>query len=350
MKKHADVFVAVFTVAVAVLLLVFWRDATEGAINGLKLSAGTVIPSLFPFMVLSGFVSLSGIGRVMSIPLALIFGRVFRMPPSGAVTFLLSFVGGYPAGAKTISTMTEVGALERNYAENLFLLCINPGPAFVVTAVGGMMWGSSEIGWVLLISQLFATLIVAFIIRPKRKTVTHSVGTPLTFIDSFITAVGNACSACVTISGYIVLFAVISEISGNIMKSMGLPELLSVLISGVLEVTTGVKLASEMGGISGLLLCSFFIAFGGISVLFQCLQAVHTVGIHPKNLLNVRLAIATLSTMFVFFYLNIFSGSAATWSDLLPHYPVATADNVVGGMAIIAMSAIVVGIFDRSGR
>jgi hypothetical protein len=56
-------------------------------------------------------------------------------------------IGGFPTGARTLSAMVGAGKMRRQDAERMLAFCVNPGPAFVLVAVGQKMFGSPQIGW-----------------------------------------------------------------------------------------------------------------------------------------------------------------------------------------------------------
>ena len=80
-KAGAKISSVILTTALSIAFLLFLLR-TDVAINymknGLKLCANTVIPSLFPFMIVSSLLVSSGVGvricRPLSLPARLIFG------------------------------------------------------------------------------------------------------------------------------------------------------------------------------------------------------------------------------------------------------------------------------------
>ena len=61
MKKIKGYFIAVLTILYALALLVYSRDVSQGIISSLKTCLNVIIPSLFPFMVVSGIIISSGL-------------------------------------------------------------------------------------------------------------------------------------------------------------------------------------------------------------------------------------------------------------------------------------------------
>ena len=151
----------------------------EGIHNGLTLCATVILPSMFPFMVLSAFLVKSGlalrIGRVLEKPTRLLFG----LPGCAATAILMSMIGGYPVGAKAVSELKESGELTESQCSRMFCFCVNAGPAFLIFAVGSNMLGSVQVGVILYASQLIASLLIGIGSRFFLKEKTGGDGAPL---------------------------------------------------------------------------------------------------------------------------------------------------------------------------
>ena len=69
--------------ALLALLLLFPRQAAEGARSGLSVCAGVILPSLFPFLVLSSLFSSLGLPAVLARLAGPLLQRL-SLPPEGA--------------------------------------------------------------------------------------------------------------------------------------------------------------------------------------------------------------------------------------------------------------------------
>ena len=86
----------------ATLALMFWpQEAMEAAREGLRLCYNVILPSLFPFFVLSALVVDLGLAGYIGRALEGIMRPLFNVPGACASAFALGFVGGYPVGART---------------------------------------------------------------------------------------------------------------------------------------------------------------------------------------------------------------------------------------------------------
>ena len=70
--------------------------------QGFAMWAECVLPSLFPFMVITLIFIKTGIAEKAALPLKRVTGA-FKLPPAAAICFVISICSGYPAGAKAVA-------------------------------------------------------------------------------------------------------------------------------------------------------------------------------------------------------------------------------------------------------
>ena len=146
--------------------------------KGLVLCSGTVIPSLFPFMVISELIVSSGVGISISRFLRRPMRAIFGVSEAGAATFLLGAVCGFPIGAVTSVSMYDQGVISKDELEHIMIFCNNPGSAFVISVVGTSLFGNKMLGLLLYGSVILSSVLVGIIGRfffPKHKPRTAAV-------------------------------------------------------------------------------------------------------------------------------------------------------------------------------
>ena len=139
-----------------VLLFLLPEAAKNGAWQGLLACAEVVVPSLFPFMTVSLFLTKTGLPKWVSRPLDLLCRGLFL--DRHGVDILLSFTAGFPVGGLLIAEEYKAGLLNERRAAARMTYCVNSGPAFIITAVGLGMLGSAEIGLLLFLAVTAAAL------------------------------------------------------------------------------------------------------------------------------------------------------------------------------------------------
>ena len=126
MSKHTE-FIAFFirqklqlpalyirTAALLLLALLLLRHRTAaaaGVVSGIHTCLGTLIPSLFPFILLACLCTNSRAAQVLFRPLSPVMRHVFRLPACAAPAVLLGLTAGYPTGAKITANLYATGKL-----------------------------------------------------------------------------------------------------------------------------------------------------------------------------------------------------------------------------------------------
>lgn len=292
----------------SVLMLCSARAAVCGALDGLRLSGFTVIPSLFPFFVLSNLLLQLGLGAVLSRPLRKIFQALFGVSAAGATAFLFGLLGGYPLGAKTVVSLYKQREVSQRDAERLFLFCNNTGPSFFVGAVGVALFGRATVGLALYAIHLLGAVCTGFLlscVRPQPRSAYHVTPEPAAapaFGQAFSAAVLAACQSMLSISAFVVFFSALLAVlraTGVIGFLTGLlPGAASrwqALLLGCVEITSGVAALAEQPPAAAFCLASVLVSFGGMCVHFQAMAQCAGTPLRPVGYLGSKLLHAVIS-------------------------------------------------------
>ena len=136
--------------------------AMQGAAHGMQLCCETVIPSLFPFLVLCELLLQSPLAAFFGIPfvpLARALGIRSRRAPAALFCGLL---GGFASAARSVDRMYRESEISQREASVLLVCCVGSSPAFIIGSAGYAMLGSVKAGWFLLAGQFTASLICGF--------------------------------------------------------------------------------------------------------------------------------------------------------------------------------------------
>ena len=91
-----------FFICFLLFLLLFPEESAESAKSGLMLWFYTLLPSMLPFMILSGILMKAGfIEKVLSFTKGF-WKSVFHLSPMGGYGLLMGIFCGYPMGAKLL--------------------------------------------------------------------------------------------------------------------------------------------------------------------------------------------------------------------------------------------------------
>lgn len=241
-------------------------EMSEYVKDGMRLAVECVIPSSFPFMIISDLYLYLGRPENLRV-LGRVFSRMLGLPISGLSAFICGNIGGFPIGAKMVCDIYSSGAISKEDAERLLPLSSNPSCAFVIGGVGLGIYRDARIGVLLLISIWTATLLCGFI---TRANVDNSQITDYKHKQSysFVNSVKGAGVSSVGIISFISLFSVINGLIKKHVKYVPL----TYIFSAISEVTNAVKsfslLPSKMN-FAALVLSAFSLGFGGLSVAMQ---------------------------------------------------------------------------------
>lgn len=256
------------------ILILDSNTAFTGAQQGIDLCLRTVIPSLFPFFVLSILLTstLSGVNFALLRPL----GSLFNLPKGFESILIPGFLGGYPAGAQSIGYSLQINNITINSAQRLLLYCNNAGPAFIFGILGSV-FPEKWMVWALWGICLLSSLLCA---RMLPNDQTRAVAIPRETI-SLSKAMNQAIRTMATVCGWIVLFRIIIAFLQRWFLWL-LPAPLQVLIIGILEISNGCcELLSITDVRLRFLICSGLLSFGGLCVTMQTASVIGELSILP---------------------------------------------------------------------
>ena len=238
--------------------------------EALKLCATGLIPSLFPFMVISDILSKSNAGQIIRkfvcTPISLALGT----SRDGSFAVLLGLLCGFPIGARVALSLHRDGRISRAELSHVMSFCNIPSPAFVCGTLG-VMFGSVGFASLLFASLLISCLIIGisgrFIFKYEKQKTAQSSGADV--LEIFAPSVGNACSVMLCVCGYVVFFSVIYGYIRSLCDACGAPDIIPTVCSGLLEISGGMSCLSSYNGAWRVPLAGFFAGFSGLSVFFQ---------------------------------------------------------------------------------
>ncbi len=305
--------VALCLVGFALALVLRPADAAAGAKTGLNLCAQVVLPSLFPFFVLSALVTELGLGSALGRWCGPVMEAIFGVSGGGAAALLLGLIGGYPLGARTVAQLYEQGQLSRQDGERLLLFCNNGGPAFILSVAGASVLGSVRAGWLLLGIHIVSALCCGLLgrwLRPGTEPVRPSPGSApavrsVRFSQAFTNAISSAVQSALNVCACVVLFAVILRLVRlfgllrpeiRLLEGLGMDGVCAeALLSGMVELTNGAALLEGASVYYAVPVAAFLLGFGGLSIFCQTTSMLAASGLSPLWCLKGQLLHGSLS-------------------------------------------------------
>lgn len=283
------------------LALLTYPQAVDGGINrGLSICYTVIIPSLFPFLVLTGFVTRSGIIRIIGKRMEKITRFLFGLPGECSGAILIGLVGGYPAGGAAVAELMRQNSISRRDAKRLLMFCVNAGPAFIISTVGAGLLNNTQIGIVLFAAHIVASLLIGIVGRFFRtSSVVESSYKPMESVpvsSALAESVNTACRSMLYMCGFVVLFTALQALADVSGLSQGIGNGLSVVfnlfgvsardadcILPIITEVTGGCVAASTASQSRIWLLGMALGWGGLSVHCQLASTLHEYGVMGKT-------------------------------------------------------------------
>lgn len=255
--------ITVFAGIGMLILILDSHTVLLSALEGINLCLYTVIPSLFPFLVISGIIT-GNIGS-QSKNTFLKFEKVLGIPRGASAVVLLGLLSGYPNGAQNIHQIYIEEKISKKDAERMLPICNNAGPAFIFGMIS-TLFTNVWIPWILWTIQILSTLFLSVILPEKSKSALK-YNHPQT--GSIITSLQTATRSMVYICSWVIMFRIILGVMELRLLKV-LPTFVKILICGFFELTNGILALNLIENEAvRFILVSLFLSIGGLCVLLQ---------------------------------------------------------------------------------
>lgn len=304
--KNSHRFILTIIIFTYILLLFFFPIlCIEGAKNGLLLWFEQLLPSLLPFLILSGLCVRFGLTDFIG-KLFYPFFRFLPISKQGCYPIVIGFLSGYPVGAKTCADMLIEKKLTKREASFLLCFCNNASPMFLTgfTACSclGLVKYRYLIFFIIVISGFFSALLLyPFIFKHMSETYPNSILTAASVepikenkkepktssaIQKLDETILSSFEIMVKIGGYIILFSIpamlfLSLFSYLLSDSNNFSVFLPAIVLGMLEISTGVSFlgSAALPLLIKIVLTLSVCAFGGFSALAQTKSVIGSSGL-----------------------------------------------------------------------
>ena len=295
MKKHWRRDACLVLCGILLWLLRDAGDVRAAAVRALSLCAGTVIPSLFPFLALSSLLIALGFGQWLSPYLSGLMTPLFRLPGQASGPLLLGLVGGYPIGAQSAAELYRQGLLTKDEAERLLAFCNNSNPIFLISVLGSGIFGSVRTGVWLWLIHLISAVLTGLLFRGSGTVSRRSAARPIpcrvvSLSSAVVSSVRSAADGMLSVCAFVTLFYVL------VSPLAGLSGLLPTALVGLVELFSLTPLLTP--DVSGFVLAAACAGWGGLSVLCQTAAVLDGTGLRLAPCVRGKALQALLSATF----------------------------------------------------
>ena len=322
-----EIFTAAALLLCALALICWPKDVSSAVQEGLRLCYNVILPSLFPFFILTSLVISLGLAGYLGRLLEPVMRPLFHVGGPCAAALALGFVGGYPVGARAALTLYEEGQCTKTECERLLAFCNNSGPAFILGVVGAGVFADSRVGLLLCLVHALASFCVGLVFRFYRirdKGSGERASSPIAaqrFTTAFTGAVKGAVTSTLNICAFVVCFTVIirlcflsgilpalAALLGRVFSPLGFTQQWAQrLLTGLLELSSGVAALSGDGSFTGRAsMAAFLLGWAGISVHCQVLSFLGESGLNTRTYIGGKLLHGVFSAGLTALLLRLF--------------------------------------------
>lgn len=313
LNKNTKIIAAIIITTFCVLILIKYPDlSAEGIRKGAELCAGTMVPSLFPFLVVSSFFSNSGAVDFLGEKTENFFRRFFSFSGNAGSVFVMGLFSGFPVGCSLAGELYSRNKITSDEAKRIILSSVNAGPAFVIGAVGSMMLSSFRAGCIIFLSLTLSSVFMAFISKyilpSEEKSDAYSPVRPTSLSDALVKSVYSSSKNMLLICSWILLFSSAINIFSGVSENERLADSVRIFA----EVSSGCKRIAETKNPAHL---AFVIGWSGLCVHCQVLPHVIRAGLKLKYFFCARLFHASFSALICAGLMKIFPCEISVFSS-----------------------------------
>lgn len=261
-------------------LMIFPEVAVNASKEGMRIWMNAVVPSLLPFMIIVAYVKRFEVENIS----ASRFYPVF-----------MAFLSGYPMGAKVAGELYQEGRIDEKGLHQILYYAMITGPAFLIGGIGVSFYGSKMAGYLLAFSHYAGALTCGLLLGKDSKgemspvSKTHFPGrykTETPFADCILESFKNLG----IVLGYIVIFMICADFIEFAGFLESLPDGAGPFCKGILEMTVGCSEIAACGCSleRKLVLSSFIVSFGGLSVIGQTMSMLEDCPVTLLQILKMK--------------------------------------------------------------
>ena len=318
MKKYINSFIILLITVFLTFEVIMNSDAViDSARFSFTIWKDNIFPTLFPFFVASNLLIKYGFVELIGEFLKPVMNKFFKTNGECSFVLILSMLSGFPSSAKYTKELYDNGLINDKEASKLLTFTHFPNPLFVIGTVSVTFINNRLVGYFMLLSIYISNIIIGLIFRnyyvSKNNNLKVSLKTAISNMKdryktnkNFGTILTSTLIDCINllllILGTISLFLIINKIITNM---FGLNDFNRAIISGILEMTGGLKYFSLLNVPLNIkaIFSSMILSFGGLSVHTQVYSIIADTKIKYAPYLCARIIHIVLSGVLMYLFL-----------------------------------------------
>lgn len=299
-------------VACFIVLLCFSPQIAENLRAALLLCYQTIIPTLFPFMILLGLLATGSSKKAEIVKNSdCFFLKWFGVPTVGMEAFLMGALCGFPLGVKYTADLYRAGRLTEKEADQLLSFVNNTGPAFLIAGIGAGLFDKPALGLLLYLLQLSSALLTGVLLHHFSPSQRSNTLAPKGVESgkknpNLVLAIQHSTHDVLGICGIITAFSIPLALLQQWVRN----DTLLAFITSFLEIGNASRLAAALWPLkrlSSLLTLNNAVCFGGLSVHLQAAFFLNGLPLSLRRHTVAKLIQALLSSLLLLALCFVFS-------------------------------------------
>lgn len=324
MRKNIKTFFLTLTFLLLTgLLLAFPKESLAFSLTGLQLWFNRMVPTLLPFMILSGIMIRLNLTEHVVKAVSPFLMPLFQISLNGLYAIVIGFLCGFPMGAKVVADLYEGRRISQKEASFLLAFCNNIGPVYFISFV------LPTLGLGLVVPYVFGMyglpLCYGIFLRhtvykdcislpsrpapvPRLKTVLSAAegAAPISLLDTLDDSILSGLYSIAKLGGYMVLFNLLNLVPRAFLPVISFSGIDSgAIINCFLEITSGI---SRMGSHAPLIVL-LLLPFGGFSCIAQTYSMIKDTDLSLKNYVFHKLVLSGMTLLYYFLWQLFFPSS-----------------------------------------
>ena len=339
LKLSKNQIITIFITLFIILFIINLNTCMQSTFTGLNLVIKAILPTIFPFSVICNLIiHYDGISFYSNI-LGPIICKPLKLSNCSSFPIVASLLCGYPLGCKYCCDLYELGYISKEEYLRLLNIASNASPIFLIGSVGAAMLGNIKYGFILLLGNYLAPLIIGFFTKKNTHEFNNSNEYPLKTDGSYNfgiiikTSIENAINTTLQVGAFVIIFSIIigiiknnsliNIIFNNVEKLLSLsPNSLYGIFLGSIEYTNGCKILTSISSsiIFKLSSISFICSFSGLSIIGQISSFTGKFNVSLKKYSFIKFIQGIISFIITFIFSSIFISTETTSSIYIHSY------------------------------
>lgn len=315
-KKLKSLLTIMFILLFTTLIIINPEKINNTILLSCNIFIKNIIPSLFPMYIIANMLIDIKIPKFLSNIFNNTFYKLFKVSGEASFIFFISILTGAPSNAKYINDLLETKNISINTAQKILLFSSFINPLFIINTTGTIFLNNTKIGIYLFLSHILSNILTGITLRNYKKDIKINQYTSLkdnlkdlnhninnnNLFKTILTSIKNSIDPLLTIFSTLTFFLILINI-----LNLNNNNIISILLSGILEMTTGLKMLSTslINYNLKIYISMFFISFGGLSIHAQIFNMLNKKKINYLPFFISKIINSIYSIIIIYFTLQL---------------------------------------------